>query len=526
MYCPWRTATREISPLIFVSASSLSVSVEIGPWDTGGDNEPSASISFPVPHSDVHVIDEAPDIDARLGWEWKPSNIKWLDPGVSSQVTDFPHGMKLTDKTKIYALHRVKGCPSQFPFFSKRTAYLVDLTEMSDLDPEMTVDDTLPRSGARNAPDAHIPGSFFGLTDDIKVACRRAAPFCAGVSACEALDSAFLAEERPLRARLYFIGTLIYYSVATTPWTTAMFPDYLPEHQNPAGDLDPRRRESKYGASDCCAFSKPFRATTTIVRSVKAGSIVSELEVIERNLQHYPNLQRFKSCLGDNSQITETMPGASALRARSWQLRRQLNRGNSNKLTKYVRARENSHFGIGWTHLLRAESNPGAFGGGIAATSEAGSSRELLGSVEPQIQASVQKDASPIWDTLMEWLEDRGRVRGLGVRLRHVHPGVQPRAGVEEGVARCRKEVVDGVQKWRETSASVNEVKRGCWRLEAHWRHSEEEGARSTMRPLGTCPALAARMVVRWTQTDDVRAGLRPYHTGWMEDWVQLNRSS
>ncbi|KAJ6629023.1 hypothetical protein B0H10DRAFT_2252350 [Mycena sp. CBHHK59/15] len=190
----------------FVPASSLSVSVEIGPWDyTGGDNEPSASISFPVPHSDVHVIDEPPDIDARLGWEWKPSNIKWLDPGVSSQVTDFPHGMKLTDKTKIYALHRVKGCPSQFPFFSKRTAYLVDLTEMSDLDPEMTVDDTLRdqdshswlgSKGARNAPDAHIPGSFFGLTDDIKVACRRAAPFCAGVSACEALDSAFLAEER------------------------------------------------------------------------------------------------------------------------------------------------------------------------------------------------------------------------------------------------------------------------------------------------------------------------------------------
>ncbi|KAF8171453.1 hypothetical protein K438DRAFT_1773285 [Mycena galopus ATCC 62051] len=30
--------------------------------------------------------------------------------------------------------------------------------------------------------------------------------------------------------------------------------------------------------SDCCAFSKPFRATTTIVRSVKAGSIVSGLE--------------------------------------------------------------------------------------------------------------------------------------------------------------------------------------------------------------------------------------------------------
>ncbi|KAJ6514051.1 hypothetical protein DFH09DRAFT_1099801 [Mycena vulgaris] len=47
--------------------------------------------------------------------------------------------------------------------------------------------------------------------------------------------------------------------------------------------------------------------------------------------------------------------------------------------------------------------------------------------------------------------------------------------GVEEGDARCRKEVVDGVQKWRETSASVNEVKRGCWRLEAHWRRRGEE---------------------------------------------------
>ncbi|KAF8157665.1 hypothetical protein K438DRAFT_1777157 [Mycena galopus ATCC 62051] len=124
--------------------------------------------------------------------------------------------------------------------------------------------------------------------------------------------------------------------------------DYPPEHQNPAGVLLMwPRSESRSMArgfslltnaghdwtgldlSDCCAFSKPFRATTTIVRSVKAGSIVSGLEVIKRNLQHYPNLQWFKSCLGD---ITETMPGASVLRARNWQLRRQLNRGSSNKV--------------------------------------------------------------------------------------------------------------------------------------------------------------------------------------------------
>ncbi|KAJ6492632.1 hypothetical protein DFH09DRAFT_1104640 [Mycena vulgaris] len=74
--------------------------------------------------------------------------------------------------------------------------------------------------------------------------------------------------------------------------------------------------------------------------------------------------------------------------------------------------------------------------------------------------------------------------------------------GVEEGDARFvgdEKDIGDGVQKWREPSASVNEVKRDCWRLEAHWRRPGEEGARSTMLPLGACPALAARMVVKIT---------------------------
>ncbi|KAJ6577128.1 hypothetical protein B0H10DRAFT_925369 [Mycena sp. CBHHK59/15] len=51
-------------------------------------------------------------------------------------------------------------------------------------------------SGGRNHVDAHLPGSFFGLADDIKVACRRANPKCGGVSACESLDPAFLNEER------------------------------------------------------------------------------------------------------------------------------------------------------------------------------------------------------------------------------------------------------------------------------------------------------------------------------------------
>ncbi|KAF8207906.1 hypothetical protein K438DRAFT_1755304 [Mycena galopus ATCC 62051] len=73
-----------------------------------------------------------------MGW-----GLELLRPLVSSQVVDFPHGINVTDKTKIYALHRVKGCPSQFPFSRRRMAHLLNLTGMQDLDPEMTVDDTL-----------------------------------------------------------------------------------------------------------------------------------------------------------------------------------------------------------------------------------------------------------------------------------------------------------------------------------------------------------------------------------------------
>ncbi|KAJ7663770.1 hypothetical protein DFH06DRAFT_1393433 [Mycena polygramma] len=181
-----------------------SVSVEIGSWNDGN----STADSPHQPHSpepDVDLVDEAPEMEALLGWQWKPSDVKWLDPGVSSEVVEFPNGIYLTGRTKIYALHRVKGCPSQFPFPPKRTAYLVDFTEIADLDPEMTVDDTVrgqdPHSwtggtGARNKPDAKIPGSFFGLTDAVTISVRRADPYCGGISACEALDSAFLNEER------------------------------------------------------------------------------------------------------------------------------------------------------------------------------------------------------------------------------------------------------------------------------------------------------------------------------------------
>lgn len=99
-----------------------------------------SSEMVPLREPDVDLVGEAPDMDARLDWDWKPSGVTWLDPDVSSEVVNFPDGIQLTAKQKIYALHRVKGCPSQFPFYQMRTAFLVDLTDMQGLDSEMTVD--------------------------------------------------------------------------------------------------------------------------------------------------------------------------------------------------------------------------------------------------------------------------------------------------------------------------------------------------------------------------------------------------
>ncbi|KAJ7766550.1 hypothetical protein DFH07DRAFT_955310 [Mycena maculata] len=91
--------------------------VEIEPWDDADwTSDDRSSEMFPVPELDL--ANKASDMDARLGWEWKPPGVKWLDP-------------------EIYALHRVKGCPSQFPFYRKRTAFFVDLTDMQNLDLEM-----------------------------------------------------------------------------------------------------------------------------------------------------------------------------------------------------------------------------------------------------------------------------------------------------------------------------------------------------------------------------------------------------
>ncbi|KAJ7441695.1 hypothetical protein FB451DRAFT_1414484 [Mycena latifolia] len=125
------TSSRSSAPPSSVpddDASPPTVSVEIEPWnDAHWTSDDPLSEMFPVPEPNLDLVDEAPDMDARLGWEWKPSSVKGLDPEVSLEVGEFPNDTPLTDKQKIYALHRVKGCPSQFPFFSKRTAFLPEL---------------------------------------------------------------------------------------------------------------------------------------------------------------------------------------------------------------------------------------------------------------------------------------------------------------------------------------------------------------------------------------------------------------
>ncbi|KAJ7789731.1 hypothetical protein B0H14DRAFT_3572999 [Mycena olivaceomarginata] len=182
----------------FYPTSPPSVSVEIGQWD--GTNWTPADL--PCVEADFHLADEAMDMDARLGWDFKPSNVRWLDPDVSSEVAEFPQGIRLTGKNKIYAFHRVTGCPSKFPFFRKRTGYLINLTDMKDMNPDsdVTVDQLIRDqdshswgrgTGARSKVDAYVPGSFFGLSGDVKIACRRAAPECGGVTACESLDPVF-----------------------------------------------------------------------------------------------------------------------------------------------------------------------------------------------------------------------------------------------------------------------------------------------------------------------------------------------
>jgi hypothetical protein len=51
--------------------------------------------SAPALGSRNDPAEEAPDIDAQLGWEWRPSDLKRLDSGMSSEIVEFPQGVKV-----------------------------------------------------------------------------------------------------------------------------------------------------------------------------------------------------------------------------------------------------------------------------------------------------------------------------------------------------------------------------------------------------------------------------------------------
>jgi hypothetical protein len=93
-----------------------------------------------------------------LGWEWQPSLTRWLDEGVSSEVCHFPQPIKVSERTKVSHVERVTGLPSQFPV---PTAFLINVTDIPNLDPDTTVD-ALLKDQVRSLPlsiDFHLKNS-------------------------------------------------------------------------------------------------------------------------------------------------------------------------------------------------------------------------------------------------------------------------------------------------------------------------------------------------------------------------------
>ncbi|KAF7318584.1 hypothetical protein HMN09_00368900 [Mycena chlorophos] len=136
--------------------------------------------------------------DAR----WVKSSTVGLEPDVSSRVVRFPTDKPCyyTTKGKVYAIEKVASVPSCFPTPSIRTLYVVDYRGTEGLSEKTTVDAIWKdrevhsyggSSGARDVPDAFLPGELFGKPG-IKVGCRRIDAPCKGANGCEALGEQFL----------------------------------------------------------------------------------------------------------------------------------------------------------------------------------------------------------------------------------------------------------------------------------------------------------------------------------------------
>ncbi|KAJ7933308.1 hypothetical protein B0H13DRAFT_1856331 [Mycena leptocephala] len=78
-----------------------------------------------------------------LGWDWQESSMRWLDEVVSSEVCHLPLEIKVSRRTKVSHVERVTGLLSQFPIPLEAIAFLINVTNIPDCDPELTVDNLL-----------------------------------------------------------------------------------------------------------------------------------------------------------------------------------------------------------------------------------------------------------------------------------------------------------------------------------------------------------------------------------------------
>ncbi|KAJ7784900.1 hypothetical protein DFH07DRAFT_947973 [Mycena maculata] len=189
-----------------LAAGSVFASADSPPLYLWGSNELSvASLSSPTVDLTQHEMSNS-EAQNFLGWDWQESSTRWLDEGFSSEVYHFPQAIKVSDRIKVSHVERVTGLPSQFPIPLEATAFLINVTNILDLDPDTTVDALLKdqdvhswggSAGSRSKVDAYVPGIFFGCADPkARIACRRSKPKCCGVYSCEALAPEFADVER------------------------------------------------------------------------------------------------------------------------------------------------------------------------------------------------------------------------------------------------------------------------------------------------------------------------------------------
>ncbi|KAK6983884.1 hypothetical protein R3P38DRAFT_3233243 [Favolaschia claudopus] len=80
---------------------------------------------------------------SRDSWPWRNSTTVWNESNVTSKVVDFPDGLSLNAKTKVFHVELVRGITSHFPIPEERTAFIVCADDLSDAELQgQTIDAT------------------------------------------------------------------------------------------------------------------------------------------------------------------------------------------------------------------------------------------------------------------------------------------------------------------------------------------------------------------------------------------------